>query len=416
MTTDNPCRPSIWRWGIIACLIAGCQSVPRSSLMSRSAINAIPAERWTLFHGAPARGGVVRAEGFHGPLKTVWSYTPSGTTNGFLDWGPVTDRDTVFTPNGLNRVVALHAATGAVKWDIALESNVFNVALTPSADRLIVTTAITARPSPTLFVLDARTGVVQWNNRVNGQQAIGGIESAPVVDGRSVYVAYLRYDGAGGVCAFNLERGTQQWCWTRPQHSAVSPLAMANGRLYVGFDDGEIVCLQAQSGRVLWSFQGEAVMATSAPVIVGGHVLLALGRTVVSLEAQSGRVVWTRSLEAPVEMCSPAVFDGMAYLGTRRGTLVALQMQDGALVWEQDLHEGALTTSPIVEMTSRTLWIGSATNTVLGVALPAGDVITRYRVSDQPGLGMWRSSPVIVGDRLFIGSTDKSFYALAPAS
>lgn len=359
---------------------------------------------------------VAGSASFQGPLKTIWSYAPEGANNGFIDWGPVVVGRRVFTPNGLNRVVALDIEDGNVVWDAVLASNIFGVIVSSDGSRLFTTTAITAKPSPTLYALNPVTGEVLWHNQANGQSALGGIESLPAVGGETVYVAYLRYEGYGGVCAFNANNGMRRWCYTREGLSPLGPLIIAQGRLYVSFDNHTLICLDANRGKLLWSFEGPEANLLAAPVIAGNQLLAAWGNSLYSLDAARGELNWAKPLEATIEMSSPKIDNGVLYVGSREGLLLAIQARDGSVLWRLDLQSGALNTSPVIDRATRTVWIGSASNELLGVSMEGGGVLARFSVAKDSSLGFWRNTPALSAGRLFIGSTNKNFYAIAPAS
>jgi outer membrane protein assembly factor BamB len=398
-------RAAVWLMLALAC--AGCAA----GRAGRSGA----ADGWPAFHGSAVRHGVVRAGFTPSALRIAWTYEPQGPTNGFMDWGPVASDGTVYTPNGLNRVVALDAGTGAVRWDAPMESNVFSVALSPDRRQLLVTTAITARPSPTLFALDPMTGAVRWHNQANGQAAIGGIESAPVADGITVYAGSLRYDGQGGVTAYDLARGSLRWQWLKPGASAVTPLSLSGGRIYAGLDDRRLYCLDARTGRVLWDVELSGGRGVAAPVVDGPRVYVAWEREVAALDARTGSVLWRRTLAASTDMSSPALHDGVLYAGTKDGTLVALRVRDGAEVWSRQLGAGALSTSPVVDAAAGRLWIVSAGCAVLQLSLEQGAETARFELPQRDARGCWRHSPVVYRGHVLVGSLDGRLHALSGA-
>ena len=399
---------------LLACGLAGCAS--GASMRLRASAWSSSSQRWGLFRNSAERLGLANPR-FRQPARIAWVYELQGTTNGFLDWGPVAANGLIFTPNGLNRVLALDAKTGAVAWSTPLESNVFSVLLSADGNVLFATTAITAHPSPTLYALDTKTGIVQWNNLTNGQPAIGGIESAPVVDGNEIYVAHLRYNGEGGVFAYDARDGTLRWQWKRESQSAISPLALAEGRLYAGFDDQKLFCLDARTGRVVWSFAPQQTSSLLAsPVVFGSRVFLAWGDAFYALDSKSGRVIWTTPLKETVEFSSPALGGGVLYVGTRQGMMLAFSARDGKLLWKQPLGSAAINSSPVLDTASKTVWVATADNAVVSLMSTTGEVQNRLLLSQQAGLGVWKNSIIFYDGRIYVGSLDKRFYALEGSS
>lgn len=369
---------------------------------------------WPMFKVNAKRQGQWRGDSPQLPLQVQWRYAPTGVTNGFLDWGPVASSRMVYTPNGLNCVVALDAATGAVRWEQTLDGNVFNVALAESQGLLLATTTITARPAPTLYALDAATGTVRWHNMAQEQPAIGGIEGAVALSRDVVYAGWLRYEGAGGVGAYRVRDGQRLWQWAVPGHSAMTPVTVAGSRVLVGTDDRRLHCLDARTGVAQWQSAPLLDTLQAAPVVAGDLVVVAAGPQVQAYALANGSLVWQQAVPGAVGASSPAVFEGLLLVGTQQSQVFALDAATGRLRWETTLEEGPIESSLAVDAASGLAFIGTGHNRV--VALEARTGVVRERVTlGQSDAGVWHSSPALHGGSVYIGSLDKTFYALRSA-
>ena len=67
----------------------------------------------------------------------------------------------------------------------------------------------------------------------------------------------------------------------------------------------------------------------TAPVIVGGLVVIGAGSTLLALDGATGETVWYFLAGDTIES-SPVVVDGYVFFGTRDGFLMPLRAGDGA--------------------------------------------------------------------------------------
>jgi Ca-activated chloride channel family protein len=111
-----------------------------------------------------------------------------------------------------------------------------------------------------------------------GQGSVAGVWS---YQGSRPFVANGRLYTAMGDTVKCIDPRTQTVLWKRPVRakedkgllvdSAVTPPAVVNGKLFVGTTRGEVLCLAAASGQVLWTATlGEPVQFQ--PAVVGGRV------------------------------------------------------------------------------------------------------------------------------------------------
>lgn len=117
---------------------------------------------------------------------------------------------------------------------------------------------------------------------------------------------------------------------------------VADGKVFVGtlyatgFGGCGVTALDAATGRRLWRTATDGCIKNT-PAAGGGRVyaLSVLG-TAYCLDAATGKVLWTRALGDPAvrwEIGAPKLADGVVYLGSGNH-LTALDAQTGAFVWK----------------------------------------------------------------------------------
>jgi len=342
----------------------------------------------------------------------TWTYRPSGPNNGFQDWGPVASQGRIYSPSGLNQVVALDAKNGKPLWSQSLVSNVFTVALAEADGVLLATTAITTSPTSTLFGLDPASGKVLWDNRGQGQPALGGIEGAPAVAEGVVYVGYLLYEGSGGMAAFEAKSGRLLWRWQNTGHSPTTSPMVSGGCVVVGFDDHVCYGLDAKTGEKIWLFGALPEVMSASPAASGGQVFVTAGQSLYALDLATGQPRWQQSL-GPLGASSLAVTGEWLFLGTRDSRLYAVQVSDGTTGWTTNLEAGAIEGAPAIDLQRHVLYVGAGRNQVLTVDMATGDVLDRLTLGEGGKAGgIWRSSPALYQRRLYIGSLDQALYAI----
>jgi outer membrane protein assembly factor BamB len=125
---------------------------------------------------------------------------------------------------------------------------------------------------------------------------------------------------------------------SRRNRIAAAPV-VTDGRVFT-MDAGVTVTATATSGQTLWSADLTAAFDAGGGVSGGGlaaagdRLFAATGYgEVVALEAASGRVLWRQRLDAPVSG-APATDGAVVYVTGRDGSAWAMDAADGKVVWQ----------------------------------------------------------------------------------
>ncbi|HEY6362502.1 MAG TPA: PQQ-binding-like beta-propeller repeat protein [Vicinamibacterales bacterium] len=192
----------------------------------------------------------------------------------------------------------------------------------------------------------------------------------------------------------------QAWIVTLPSPTSAGG-AMDAERIYVPLQSEALTALDRQTGAILWV---RSIESAWPPVLHDGVVYLAASDELHALDPLTGESIWRVPLGRA--LAAPLVFDTgwlIAVGGT--GDVEAFRAADGQRLWTQSL--GAAPRSPAVAGDDDAIYFTLADGRVVSIDLRDGS----SRWSQQlPGM---LSEPAAAEGRVFVGSTDNFFYALA---
>jgi outer membrane protein assembly factor BamB len=268
-----------------------------------------------------------------------------------------------------------------------------------------------------LRAVDATTGEESWRVRIRPERSRdnratgGGIAAA---DGK-VFVT----SGFGMTVALDAASGQEVWR-TRadaPFHAAPT---VSGGRVYAVTGNSELVCYDANTGAVLWTYQAIAeparILSASSPALFEDTVVapFASGELVALLGA-NGRRLWVDALARTGRLTSlsaindiagrPAVDNGVVFAASHSGVLAAIELRTGRRLWARSF---ASTQTPWVA--GQTIFAVTVDSELAALDRNTGAVywvqqLRRFRdEEDREGRVAW-TGPILVGDRLVLASS-----------
>ena len=250
---------------------------------------------------------------------TLWSRSLGGS---YYWSGHAYGAGRVYAINGDGLMSAFDPATGATVWAAQMPGQ-YSFSSEPTYYDGVVYTG-GAGSGGTLYAVDAATGGVLWS-----QSVANGDHSSPAVDDARVFVSYA----CPNVYAFDRRSGAPAWAHN-PGCSGGggrTPVLGA-GRLFVR-DGSSGIVFDAATGQIRDSFS-----SGPAPVVAGNLALFVADGKLGAQDATTGAPRWGWTPEdASRVTAAPIAANGVAYVGTSSGALVALDLQSGAAVWRTTL-------------------------------------------------------------------------------
>lgn len=428
------------RAALLMIAVAGCSSCARGQAKDAS----------PMFRGNLAHTGVYDAAGVPKFSKIKWKFK----TGGRIISSPAVVDGTVYFGSFDENVYAIDAETGAQKWKFTPESAVSS---SPAvAGGLVYFTGYDGK----FYAVDAATGKQKWTFETEGERRFAGRHlhgmeptgetmpdfwdfylSSPAVFSGNVYFG----SGDGNVYALDAASGALKWKFKTGNVVHASP-AIADGTLFIGSWDSYFYALDPTTGKEKWHFKtGEdhdknnhVGIQSSAAVMDGVVYFGCRDSHIYAVDEKTGKKIWDMYNGGGWVSDSPAVLNGVLYIGTGSDTSFhSLNAKTGEQLVSQKV-KSATFASPAIA--GNLLYVATFNDTLTAMDLKTQKPVWTFTTGDPAeeaaakppqnqlqtdfyderavgmqkrlATGVFLSSPVVVKDVVYIGSTDGYLYAL----
>jgi outer membrane protein assembly factor BamB len=209
------------------------------------------------------------------------------------------------------------------------------------------------------------------------------------------------------VYAVGLADGKRKW-----KYKAAAPMkvgaACSDGLVYVGDEDGKFHCIDAKTGEKRWLFDTDSEI-TSAASFDGQRVLFGAGDNLLYCldKNKGGPPLWTFKVPGGPVMATPAIIDSKTFVAGCDNTLHVIDTTTGKELSSVELDGQVAATGALV---GNVLYIGTMTNQVQAIDWMTGKVVWTYEAKkkQQPFAG----SVAATKDLVIAGSRDKCVHGI----
>jgi outer membrane protein assembly factor BamB len=268
------------------------------------------------------------------------------------------------------------------------------------------------------------------------------IEGAPAVVADTVYVA----SADKHLYAIELKSGQEKWKAKLKAPTKASP-AVRGGRVIIGDADGMLYCFGTADGKPIWTFEADGEI-TGGANFHGENILVGSQAGTLFCLSPDGKKIWDYTIDGPVNG-SPAVASDKVFVAGCDSILHIVDAGSGKNHGTIDLGGQAGATAAV---SGDQVFVGTMTNQVVAIdwkglkkiwafeaprrqqpfyssaavtttVVVAGSRDKKiYAIDRATGKELWSfiaerevdASPVIVGERVYVGSLSDlgDFYAL----
>jgi outer membrane protein assembly factor BamB len=277
----------------------------------------------------------------------------------------------------------------------------------------------------TAFTLS--NGSKVWRTETKGKH----VRSSNVGGGMGVAGGTLyAVNGLGDVVALDAAKGSEQWRIDLGVPTRSAPTVVENRLFFTTIED-KLLALAATDGHTIWTFQGDvtspALLGRPAPAFANGLVIAGFSSgELACLRAENGAVVWSDSLggyasgsvtaDFSAIRGRPAISAGRVFAIGMGGLMLCLDLPTGRRLWERQVS-GA--DSPWVA--GDWVFIISVAQQLAALTIADGQVgwispLPRWRNPEKGRGSITWFGPTLMGDRLVVAGTEKQALSVSPYS
>jgi outer membrane protein assembly factor BamB len=255
----------------------------------------------------------------------------------------------------------------------------------------------------------------------------GGIALDPDRDGGTLYAS----TGRAELVALTAATGKPRWRVALPTPARAAP-TIAEGHLFVPTIDEQLLALSQDDGKRTWSYQGAeaatSVLGLPSPAYADGLLVAGFGSgDLACLRASTGAVIWTDGLSAgrgrtslidlPAVRALPVIREGAVFAIGLGGLFVSIDLRSGRRLWERDIGS------------QETPWLAGdwlfvvtleqqlvAVNRSDGALAWASQLPQLEDPTDKKSDAIHWVAPVLAGGRLLVAGTSHQAMQLDPVS
>jgi outer membrane protein assembly factor BamB len=229
-------------------------------------------------------------------------------------------------------------------------------------------------------------------------------EATAVIDGGLVFVGDLD----GGFHALDFDTGEEKWSH-KGEAGFRAPAGVRDGSVYVGDEDGQFHCFNAADGALKWGFRTNSEI-NGGPGFYNDTVLVgSQDATLYCLNAADGALVWKHTISDQIR-CTPTVVENRCFLAGCDGELHIIDLDSGTEVSSVKIDAPTGCTPAAV---GERIYFGTEGEEFFCVDWREAQVEWRFRSDKHLP---FRSSAAATEKQVVFGGRDKFVHCLNPAN
>ncbi|MCM5662804.1 outer membrane protein assembly factor BamB family protein [Galbibacter mesophilus] len=304
-----------------------------------------------------------KKKGFAAETFSVYQNVIYSTVNNGFEGLDILTGETIFTPNlpSLNNKSTHHILvddmniyalavdadmhcvnriTGEELWEVSL----FSYHAPPAMDESRV--FVSSRNNGHIKAVNKLTGNVDWRREVdfsNGSVA-PRIYTNPLISGEDIYYG----DNLGRFYSVNKNTGEKNWTVNGFNSFSPSPASYEENIIVGTYND--LFSYKKSNGNRNWIYRSSGSFQSS-PFVNDGKVYIGVSKTIggelVCLNADTGKLIWQFELGS-VTTTSPVVYNNIVYMGDWSNKVYAINADTGVLEWTINTDESVMQSFTIV--------------------------------------------------------------------
>ena len=257
-----------------------------------------------------------------------------------------------------------------------------------------------------LYAIDAQTGKSTWK-----YEATDSIKSSPSVKDGVLYFG----DSNGIFHAVDIATRKMKWQYTT-EGEIISSANFAGDHVLFGSYDGFLYCLNIKNGELAWKYETEGYVHGTPAIYENFVIVTGCDSYLRIIDITDGTQVQQVNLGAYVG-ASPAILStkttkekqskSRAYCGTYGNEILGVDLTSGEIAWRYQNPLRQLPFFASAAVTDKIILIGGRDKMMHALTPEKGEPIWTYTAKTRI-----ESSAIVVGNRVFFGTTRGVFLAL----
>lgn len=244
-----------------------------------------------------------------------------------------------------------------------------------------------------VYAVDLETGAQKWKYPVD-QGLSGSVKDTPAVCDGMVYFGA----GDGNLYCLDADTGAFQWAYQTRGSIRCSPVIL-DGVIYFGSDDDSLYAINATTGEEAWRFTSRDDIAVGVGIGVGMAIVASMDGNMYGVSlGSSGKLRWNpfRLSSAPVQT-SPVVMEKVVAMAVG-DTMYGLTTRSGMQRWLVKLPYDVAAT-PAVDGTD--IYVPCRNKKIYAYSAAGRQPTLKWTEPAELGTSLM-SSPIIAGDMMFV--------------
>ncbi len=209
----------------------------------------------------------------------------------------------------------------------------------------------------------------------------------------------------------DFQKGTSRWVFDTPFPknlivNSLAPPVVHERSIYLGSNDGEVISIDADSGRQNWKYEPSVTKSRFKDFV--GKMIVNNGRLIftrydgllgaMNIRGSQRSMAWTQQL---TDIATSTTRSGILYVGCVNGDVYAFQMSDGRRLWRSVIGASV----SYIRAGESMLYVASTEGRIVGLSAKDGEM--KWHDDLQNAI---MSPPVYIRGDLFFATGFKNLY------
>ncbi|MFL1895277.1 PQQ-binding-like beta-propeller repeat protein [Aquimarina sp. 2-A2] len=268
--------------------------------------------------------GIYGLDILSGEIK--WTSKPDTNNNDYRNI--IVDDLNIYAFGSNSTLYCVNKTTGATLWERSFLN--YYAPLSIDSDRVFVC----SRNDDELYAINKQTGLADWSFKLsNNTGAAAKIDTNPLIVNNDIYFG----DNIGRFYSLDKNTGVQNWSVDAGQFNSFYASPTQFKELIIAGTYSTLYAYNLNNGSTTWEYKPNEGTFETSPFVYNDKIYIGLSKNgsgeLLCLNANDGSIIWRFDLENNTTT-SPIVYDNVVYIGDWSKNMYAVNAETGLLNWK----------------------------------------------------------------------------------